>query len=128
VDALAGLARARRQPALRDDLGALGRPVLPATSGIVELDGVAAAVGVMYVLEGSRLGGSVVARHVLVTLGPDVPCAFFGGGGVEPGRRWSAFRDAARAALVTTAEVERAVAEAARTFAAFATAVGEVRP
>jgi heme oxygenase len=45
--------------------GSLPAPVWPGP----QIDSVAGLIGVMYVLEGSRLGGQVVARQVAISLG-----------------------------------------------------------
>lgn len=51
----------------------------------------AAAWGALYVLEGSALGGQVLARHLERALGPSLPLAFFRGAGADVGGRWRAF-------------------------------------
>lgn len=74
-------------------------------------------LGIQYVLEGSALGGRVIARHVAQTLGwsPDAPgLSHFRRDGVDGGRSWRAF-------LATLAadcrQPERCAEEAWRTFA-----------
>lgn len=54
----------------------------------------AAAFGAMYVVEGSTLGGSVIARHVERALGlrPETGCVYFRSYGSATGRMWKAFR------------------------------------
>ncbi len=66
---------------------ALARP-LP-----IRLDGPAAALGALYVLEGSTLGGQLIGRHVagLHGLGID-GLRYYRAHGPETGRMWSAFR------------------------------------
>ncbi|WCT74631.1 biliverdin-producing heme oxygenase [Sphingomonas naphthae] len=52
-----------RGPLLRADLAALGRAV-PAPISIARLNGEAARWGTLYVIEGSRLGGAMLAERV----------------------------------------------------------------
>lgn len=67
-------ARQRRAP-LCADLAALGLDVPPPAGSIV-LDSDAASLGALYVLEGSRLGGTLLRRSVASGL----PASFLGGG------------------------------------------------
>jgi len=57
------------------------------------LKGVGSALGSLYVIEGSSLGGRILARHFGGHLGlrPDAGCRFFSGYGDRTGRMWSAF-------------------------------------
>jgi heme oxygenase len=52
------------------------------------------ALGALYVLEGSSLGGRVILREVEVRIGPRITGAtrFFGGRGTTPGQAWQAFK------------------------------------
>jgi heme oxygenase (biliverdin-IX-beta and delta-forming) len=52
----------------------------------------AQAAGVMYVLEGSTLGGQVIARHVRRIIGPDAPCAYHQSYGALAHAKWEEFR------------------------------------
>ena len=87
-------ARRRKLPLLERDLRALGEDPagLAMAYEVPEVDGVAAALGCMYVLEGATLGGRVISRH-LDTLGlrPDTGGAFFAGYGDETGAMWKEF-------------------------------------
>ncbi|MCW2777690.1 MAG: hem oxygenase [Frankiales bacterium] len=76
------VAARQRAHLLDDDLAALSahdaalprpRPVPPV------LDSLAAGLGWLYVLEGSALGGRVVAGHARRALGADLPVTFFSG-------------------------------------------------
>ena len=53
----------RRAGALLEDLEGLGSPVPPAVPAPIGPVGPAAALGVLYVLEGSRMGGAMLARE-----------------------------------------------------------------
>ncbi|WP_144983841.1 biliverdin-producing heme oxygenase [Halomonas sp. C22] len=66
-----------RAALLEQDLQALGQP-LTARWRFPEPHNEAEMVGMLYVLEGSRLGGEVIARCVNQQLGSSVPCRFFG--------------------------------------------------
>ncbi|MDQ3230869.1 MAG: biliverdin-producing heme oxygenase [Pseudobdellovibrionaceae bacterium] len=56
----------------------------------------ASALGAFYVLEGSTLGGQVIARHVTDTLhlNPEQGLAFFSSYGAQVGQRWKETRKA----------------------------------
>lgn len=82
----------------RQDLRALGlRPLPPARAALATLDlpDAAAAFGTLYVLEGSALGGQVIARRLTSTLGLDGGhgAAYFAGWGSDTGGMWREFRE-----------------------------------
>lgn len=79
-----------RLPPLQDDISTLGGK-LPAwcESDIDCIDTPAELVGQRYVLEGSRLGGQLIARRVGEVLGGDVPRRFFGA--PTPDYHWRCF-------------------------------------
>jgi heme oxygenase len=84
------LSARERTGLLEQDLESLAVPV-PSAAVPVELpslDGLPAALGCLYVLEGSRLGGALVARRAVSVLGPDLPVAFFSGGRRPTGADW----------------------------------------
>ncbi|MCA0144173.1 biliverdin-producing heme oxygenase [Blastococcus sp. LR1] len=113
--------RRRRADLFAADLRALGAdvpddaPQLPAVTGTDE------ALGRLYVLEGSTLGGTFIDRH-LATLPPlaDVRIAAFSPYGPETGAMWAAFRRFTRAHVAAGGEVDRIVAAARETFQALA--------
>jgi heme oxygenase len=119
-EALGWPARARAS-LLQRDLDALGRSSL-STFDRPALHGVAAAVGVLYVIEGARLGGRVITRHVREALGPDTPVAYFSGDGQAPGT-FRVLREVATARLGSAAERGVAVRAAQSTFDLFERAV-----
>jgi heme oxygenase (biliverdin-IX-beta and delta-forming) len=53
----------------------------------------ARAMGALYVLEGSTLGGRIIAGMIQRQLGPATPMRFFNGYGAETLPMWQAFRD-----------------------------------
>ncbi len=91
-------ARLRRGAALAADLRALGlKPARIAAlprCGAYRLDSAEAAWGTLYVLEGSALGGQVIARHLAATLGLDAANGAAGivPHGAETGRLWREFK------------------------------------
>ena len=86
-----------RVPALARDLAFLGL----SSAGIdglpralpIPLPGPAAAMGALYVLEGSTLGGRMIGRHITATHGlTGDGLAYYSGHGTRTGAMWSAFR------------------------------------
>ncbi|WP_232630995.1 biliverdin-producing heme oxygenase [Methylobacterium sp. Leaf118] len=70
-----------------DRCGALPAPPAPA------LAGEGAALGALYVLEGSTLGGLLIGRHVGGLHGDGVPLAYYAGRGRAAGPMWRTFRE-----------------------------------
>ncbi len=111
----------RRAGLLADDLRHLGgttegleRPALPT------LATPAAALGSMYVVEGSTLGGRLIARHVAATLAlrPGGGLSYHTGHGAGSGAMWRAFCARLNASLPPGSGTEtEAVAAAVATFA-----------
>ncbi len=60
----------------------------------IDLAGAAATFGSLYVLEGSALGGQVIARSAreMLGLGPDNGAAYFNGHDAHTAARWAEFR------------------------------------
>lgn len=113
----------RRLHLLSDDLRRLGmtEPVLarrPATP-VPPMPDRAAALGSLYVVEGSTLGGRAIARHVAASLGlgPGDGLDYHLGHGTLSGPLWRALRQRLDHALRTPAELDAAVAAALATFA-----------
>ncbi len=119
----------RRVPGLDADLAHLGTAgVHPPASPVPRLGGVAQRLGCLYVLEGSALGGPVLAARARAALGADLPLAYFDG--VRPGPPGAAWR-ALCSALDAFGDDDhlagRAVAAALATFAALAGCLTAVR-
>lgn len=108
----------QRAPVLRADLQALGiRPstrLLPAPYA----DDDAQAWGMLYVVEGSALGGRLIARHLRSRL-PQVGAVIRHFDGGEPGPGWPAFRAMLEQALPDAPARTRAAAAAQAMFAHF---------
>lgn len=87
-----------KRPRLESDLAALGASkdeiaALPRCEVLPEVATAERAIGCMYVIEGSTLGGQVLSRHFASSIGvsPERGGAFFAGYGPETGARWGAF-------------------------------------
>jgi heme oxygenase len=100
-----------RDPALP---GQVTAPAAPTTSWFAE-DSPAYRWGVAYVLEGSRLGGTVLYRRLAARLAPH-PLRYLHGDGTPPGPRWQHFLHALRAAVRTPAQIAAACAGARDAF------------
>ncbi|MET0272136.1 MAG: biliverdin-producing heme oxygenase [Phenylobacterium sp.] len=101
----------RRTPHLERDLAHYGRSPSAVASGLAA-DGVAAALGLMYVAEGSTLGGQVIRRHVETSGGDMAGLSFLDPYGRETGPRWRGFLAVLNAVARTPAEIEAMVAGA----------------
>jgi heme oxygenase len=106
-----GWAERRRSAALLRDLAGLGAPA-PDVDTLPAIERAEDALGTIYVLEGSRLGGAVLKRSVAA----DLPAEFLAPG--DSGR-WRALLDALERSLETEAQREAAVAAARRAFDTF---------
>ena len=120
-----GFASRSRQPLLRRDLALLGgrRPCPPgldeacaAAARGIGLGSVAAAFGSMYVLEGSALGGQVIAKVARDTLGfgPDNGAAYFNGSERDTAAHWKLFLALLELHVGAAHEARREACEAAR--------------
>ncbi|MGE0744700.1 MAG: biliverdin-producing heme oxygenase [Rhodospirillales bacterium] len=83
----------RRAPRLAADLNAYGftdtdMAALPVCPELPRLDTTARALGSLYVLEGSRLGGAVVARNLAAVMGARDRSAYFDADRGETARLW----------------------------------------
>ncbi len=105
----------RRWPALKDDLAALGIAP-PAPTPFTLATDIASVCGVTYVLEGSRMGGALLARRVA----PGLPAAYLGALPQIP--LWRAFFASLDAHLPTQDAVDRACEAALQTFRLFGVA------
>ncbi|MFQ1000696.1 biliverdin-producing heme oxygenase [Modestobacter sp. SSW1-42] len=122
--------RRRRAALFAADLAALGaagptpQPALPATVGTD------AALGRMYVLEGSSLGGVFIDRHLatLPQLAAVGRLSAFSPYGEQTGAMWHAFRTATRARIADGGNADRLVAAARETFGALAGWCGAPSP
>lgn len=102
-----------RLPDLEADLASLGVAPMPLCAEMPPPATAAERIGIMYVLEGSNLGGAAIARRLEKTLAPDLPRAFFSGAGGAP--RWERFWHFA-AAYSAPEWLDQACAAACATF------------
>jgi len=80
--------------ALAEDLSWFGMQPVHAGLAVPVLGSAPAAIGALYVVEGSGLGGRIIARHVQASLGvmPGSGGSFYGGLSADAAReRWRAF-------------------------------------
>lgn len=112
-----------RAPMLTRDLAALGVQPFPMSDPVaaLALDDEGAVFGSLYVLEGSALGGQLIARQVRERwgLGADNGAAYFNGWGERTGAMWAEFRQRLGEALGDDeAALRSASAAAVATFGA----------
>ncbi len=115
-----------------EDLAHLGRDVQGSPSELTPpvLGSLAQALGCLYVLEGSALGGRVIARLARRALGEDLPVAFFSSAGrTDLGADWRALQSALDAFGTEHPPVRGAVVAAAEhTFRALTTRLEDQDP
>ncbi|WP_448612049.1 biliverdin-producing heme oxygenase [Geodermatophilus sp. URMC 60] len=115
--------RRRRAHLFAEDLRALrAEPPVGASPELPPVEDTDQALGRLYVLEGSTLGGTFISRHLatLPTLGPDVRLGAFSPYGGETGAMWHAFRRVTRDRVATGGDAGRVVGSARATFTALA--------
>ena len=115
--------RRRRAHLFAEDLRTLGAEPDPAPlPDLPPVEDTDHALGRLYVLEGSTLGGTFISRHLatLPTLGPDVRLGAFSPYGTETGAMWQAFRRVTRDRVATGGDAGRVVGAARATFSALA--------
>jgi len=115
--------RRRRAHLFAGDLRALGAaPTAAPGPDLPAVEDTDQALGRLYVLEGSTLGGTFISRHLaaLPALGQDVRLHAFSPYGTETGAMWHAYRRVARARVAAGGDAARLVGAAGSTFAALA--------
>jgi len=103
------------------DLDELGAPAADSAQ-IAAFPTFGHALGCLYVLEGSALGGRIVARMVTAAIG-DVPTTFLSGHG--RGHQWPVVREALRGYAKLGGDGDAVVTGAVVTFSAFATGLAQ---
>ena len=113
--------RRRRAALFATDLRALDGDVAPTLPHLQAVPDTDAALGRMYVLEGSTLGGAFIDRHLagLPHLA-DVRLRAFSPYGAETGAMWHGFRRATRDRITAGGDAAAVVASARCTFGALA--------
>ena len=112
----------RRATLFAADLATLGAPAATAGPALPAVGDTDAALGRMYVLEGSSLGGVFIDRHLatLPQLAAVGPLSAFSPYGEQTGAMWHAFRTVTRARIAGGGNADRLVAAARETFGALA--------
>jgi heme oxygenase len=106
---------------LRNEVGQLPVPIDASAVLALSLDALPQALGSIYVIEGSALGGRIIAPHLKSTLGlgPGRGATYFHGFGEESGAMWRDFRAIASRGIGPSAPDLMHACESARsTFAA----------
>lgn len=110
--------RRRRAALFASDLAGLGATASDRSPELPPVPGTDAALGRMYVLEGSTLGGVLIGRHLAGLPGlAGVPIRAFSPYGSETGAMWAAFRRATRARVADGGDAGTMLAAARATFA-----------
>jgi heme oxygenase (biliverdin-IX-beta and delta-forming) len=120
------LSARQKKPLLQSDLASLdwNEPTiqaLPLCVDLPALDSVPQALGCLYVLEGSTLGGQFISRHLQerLEITPDHGGRFFASYGPAVGSMWKAFGETVTA-YSTSPQIEDAIVRSAlETFASF---------
>lgn len=123
---LPDLADRRNSSYLKNDIIALGGNVedLPAAS-IPAVTNVLQAIGAMYVMEGSIMGGSIIVQ-MLQKAGITTGVSFFSGYGEATGQKWGVFTAVMNEQAKNEADENIAIEAANETFALFAEMFDEV--
>ena len=112
------LPQRRRVPDLLTDLKALDRPQYSQLSATAApATDVPDALGCLYVLEGSTLGGQLIAQQVTERLGltPEHGCQFFAGAGRNTRALWNSFAQSLESFAAAHPECRRQIAQSALT-------------
>jgi heme oxygenase len=106
-----------RVPHLVADLTALGMSHngFEVCHQVMQVSTPAEAFGCLYVLEGSTLGGRMIARQVEASLGltADNGCMFFSGGGRDIGKMWKGFGESLNAFAAKNAGSNQTIVDSA---------------
>ena len=122
---LGPLSNPSRVACLRADLARLGIPEGGAPQAPHAVHSLAAAYGCVYVLEGSALGGLVLAPAVEAAIGPEAPTSYLRLRGANTPRAWRAWLERLReyGAAASPTEVDDACTAACRTFDAYSSSL-----
>jgi heme oxygenase (biliverdin-IX-beta and delta-forming) len=113
--------RRRRAHLFAADLQALGEPATVGAPELRSVTGTDDALGRLYVLEGSTLGGTLIDRHLRgLPQFADVRLRCFSPYGTETGAMWHAFRRTARDHVAAGGDASVMVAGARETFGVLA--------
>ncbi|WEA01520.1 biliverdin-producing heme oxygenase [Mucilaginibacter sp. SJ] len=125
IDILPDYAQRRNSSFLKSDIEALGGDInnLPETS-VPEINNVIQALGALYVMEGSIMGGSIIVQ-MLAKGGITEGVSFFSGYGPATGQMWGTFISVLNAIAANDEEEAIAVHTANDTFNHFAAVFAE---
>lgn len=120
-----------KTPLLTKDLAVWGARFenCPICIDVPDLETMGSAFGCLYVLEGSTLGGQIIAREVYKHLGltPENGCRFFSSYGAEVGPMWKSFgRYLETWCAANEARRDEVLESAADTFECFSRRLGSV--
>jgi len=123
-DILPDIAERRNAALILQDLHALGfsTDALPQSDALPAVSSTAEALGALYVMEGSTLGGRVISRMLLKKEGLQLNeehLRFFGGYGEATGSKWKAFVQLLNQQTGNTDTLIRSANETFRLFAAW---------
>jgi len=91
---VSGLEQRRKSGAIRKDLAALSEEEFTSGHSFLEKEDhtdPAFNLGIMYVTEGSSLGGQFILKNIKAALGADAPSGFLNVYGSQTGSRWKEF-------------------------------------
>ena len=122
-DNLPDHAQRRKTEALESDLNAVGadKTTMASEAELPVIGNAQQAFGALYVIEGSTLGGSIIAgmmKQYFVFDG-DAGLSFFNGYGGQTMAMWQAFKQSLNHAAVSVADEEMIIGAANQTFACF---------
>lgn len=114
-------AQRRKTQAIANDVLVLGSDV-PAKAVGNDLPGINnhfEALGALYVIEGSTLGGKIISKMMQQQLGSDKGMSFFSGYGDKTEQMWEAFKQAINSQAQTPEQEATVIATANETFLKF---------
>lgn len=113
--------RRKSESLIKDILAAGGAPSLKTCNVLPAITNAKEAIGAMYVLEGSTLGGKIISKMIMqcLSLSSDEAISFFTGYREDSDRMWSSFTAALNACTNNPEEQHRIAQAANDTFIKF---------
>jgi heme oxygenase len=111
----------RKTQAIANDILALGEAVPAKASGndLPRINDHLEALGALYVIEGSTLGGKIISKMMLQQLGTDKGMSFFAGYGDKTEQMWDTFKQALNSQAQNPEQEAVVIAAANQTFLKF---------
>ena len=103
---------------LKKDIEELGGTVAELSAVVPTITNTQEAIGALYVMEGSIMGGSAIVK-ILEKAGITRGVSFFSGYGAETGQKWGAFTSIMNRVAQTEEEQNQAIETAKETFSLF---------